>query len=400
MSFGVTEKGFIPKRLSDVLESLQTKISNIVDPKTGEKPFVNESSDSVLGQFTSILAEEISVCWEQAYIAANQYDPQNSSGAALRGLVQLNGITASYGSSTEINITITGTKGTVIPKGSLIASADGSQVCQTSTSVTIPESGTINTTAVFVDKGPNKPEDNTIIAIQTPIYGWSGVTNTGIVSVGSKPDTDAQLHIKQSRATSNTSYRQVDAIYAGLINTPGVTFARVYVNKTNTVDARGIAAKTIAPVVVGGTNEDIAKVLSYKAGTLDNFQGNTDVTIAGKLGDEQVISFTRPNEVNIYVNMAISFTDTSLWPENGEELIKKAIVEYAEYNQEGTAGFAPGDDVILSRLYTPINSVLGFKVNSLKIGKTQDAISVNDIAIDWNQLAKFDTNNITITVEN
>ena len=234
MSFGVTEQGFIPKRLSDVLDSLQTKISNIVDPDTGEKPFINESSDSVIGQFTSILAEEISVCWEQAYLAANQYDPINSSGAALRGLVQLNGITASYGSATEISITITGTPGTVIPKGSLIAKADGTQVAVISTSQTIAANGIVNTTAVLQEKGPIEPEPNTIIAIQTPVYGWSGVTNTGIVSVGANPDTDAQLHIKQERATSATSYRQVDAIYAGLINVPGVTYARVYLNKTTT----------------------------------------------------------------------------------------------------------------------------------------------------------------------
>lgn len=398
MSFGVTEQGFIPKRLSDVLDSLQTKISNIVDPDTGEKPFINESSDSVIGQFTSILAEEISICWEQAYLAANQYDPLNSSGAALRGLVQLNGITTSYGSSTEISITITGTPGTVIPKGSLIAKADGSQVAVVSTSSTIEANGSVNTTAVLQDKGPIEPALNSIIAIQTPVYGWSGVTNTGIVSVGANPDTDAQLHIKQERATSATSYRQVDAIYAGLINVPGVTYARVYLNKTTTTDARGIEPKTIAAVVVGGTNEDIARVLSLKSGALDNFQGNTSVNYTGQLGDVQTIKFTRPGNVDIFVDVNITFTNENLFPENGEDLIKEAIVEYAQYNKDGNAGFAPGDNVIVSRLYTPINSVLGFKINSVEIGTSSSSLSTNDVTINWNQLAKFDINNINITV--
>lgn len=400
MAFGVTEKGFIPKRLSDILESLHTKIENLTDPETGEHPFINESSDSVLMQFTDIIAEELSICWEQAYASSVQFDPLNSFGDALRGLVQLNGLTASYGSPTEISMILSGTPGVVIQKGSLISDSTGKEIYSTVESVTIQNNGEVSVDAICTENGPKQPQNGTIFSIQTPIYGWNSATNTSIISVGSLPDTDEQLHILQERATSATSYRQVDSVYSGIVNIPGVTFARIYVNPTTSTDSRGIPAKSLSAVVVGGTNENIANVLRLKSGMLDNFYGNTTVNYTGILGDVQTIKFTRPTEKEVYVDVDISFTDTSLFPTNGEDLIKEAIVKYAQYNKDGTSGFAPGENVIISRLYTPINSVLGFKVNSIKIGFSSSSKSTSDLSINWNEVAKFGENLINITVTN
>lgn len=401
MSFGMTDQGFKPKRLADILDSITSKVQNITDPETGEHPFVNETADGVLMQFASILAEELSICWEQAYEASTQFDPPNASGAALRGLVQINGINPSYGSATQVTMTMGGTPGTVIPEGARIASTDGEEVYTTTQSATIDSGGQATVSAVCTEKGPKEPAAGTIIAIQTPVYGWSYATNSTATSVGSDPDTDTDLHIKQERATSATSYRQVDAIIAGITNVPGVTFARLYVNKTVTTDARGIAGKTMAAVVVGGEDQAIADVLRLKAGSLDDFQGNLDnpIVYTGDLGDVQTIDFYRPDEVAIAVSINITVTNSAAFPSNAEDLIKQAIVDYAEYDQAGVAGFPPGADVILSRLYTPINSVPGFKVNTLQIGKkSAGTLGTSDIAIAWNELATFDAGDITITV--
>ena len=209
------------------------------------------------------------------------------------------------------------------------------------------------------------------------------------------------MHVKQSRATAATSYRQVDAIISGIMTVPGVTYARLYVNKTLTTDARGIAGKTMAAVVVGGLDADIANVLRLKAGSLDNFAGNLHepIEFTGELGDVESIDFYRPTEVPIYISIRITVTESGVFPEDAVEKIKQAIVNYAVYDQEGVAGFPPGADVLVSRLYTPINSVPGFKVDSLQIGKTSGTLSTNDIAIAWNELATFDASRITITTD-
>lgn len=398
--YGMTPEGFIPKRLADILESITTKVKAIQDPRTGEYPFINESADSIFGQFSQIVAEELSICWEQAYRASVQFDPISASGSSLRSLVQINGITPSYGAKTELLMLVGGTAGTVIPEGSLIANQAGTEVYATVASVTIPNTGETTVNAVCTESGPNEPENDTIISIQTPVAGWSYATNTSTVAVGDTADTDEELHIKQQRATSATSYRQVDAIISGLMIVDGVKFARLYVNKTTSTDDRGITGKTIAPVVVGGTDEDIANVLRLKMGATDNTQGNlaNPVTYTGPLGDTQVIDFYRPTEVPIYIEIDVTVTDGSLWNMESEDKIKQAILDYAEYDQTGAYGFPPGGDVLLSRLYTPINSVPGFSVTSLTIGKSSGSLSASDIAIDWNEIATFDPENITINV--
>lgn len=400
MSFGMTQSGFKPKRLADILESMNEKLANVVDPETGEHPFINETADGVLGQVVDIIAEELSIAWEQAYLASVQYDPLYSSGAPLRGLVQINGINPSYGSYTEIPITVGGTAGITIPAGSRISSVDGKQTYQTAAAILIAGNGTGTGNAICTETGPKEPAAGEIIQIQSPVAGWSSVTNGAATSVGTSADTDQQLHIKQQRATSATSYRQVDAIIAGIVGVPGVKYARLYVNNTTTTDARGIGPKTMAPVVAGGTDEDVANVLRLKAGSLDSFQGNlaTPVDYTGPLGDVQTIDFYRPTEVPIYVSMNITITDDITYPFDAVDKIKAAIIEYAQYDQSGVAGFPPGEDVILSRLYTPINSVPGFKVTSLTIGTAADSLSTSDITINWNQIAQFSADNITINV--
>ena len=397
-TYGMTENGFVPKRLADILDSITTKTQALTDPETGLHPFANESADTLFGQFGQIIAEELAICWEAAYQASTQFDPLNASGVPLRGLVQINGLNPNFGSATEIAMTLTGTYGTVIPAGSLISNQDSSETYATVADVVIPVGGSATVNAVCQTKGPYDPAINTIISIKTPVYGWSGATNTGTISVGTNAETDEQLHIKQQKATAATSYRQVDAILAGIMNVPGVKFARLKLNKTLTTDADGVTGKTIAPVVVGGTDEAVAEALRLKAGTLDNFQGTTSVSFVGPLGDTQVVSFYRPTEIPIYISIDITLTENSTFPLDGIDQIKQAIVDYAEYDQEGVNGFPPGADVVISRLYTPINSVPGFKVNSLEIGLSAGTESTSDISIDWNEIATFDVANITVSV--
>jgi uncharacterized phage protein gp47/JayE len=298
-------------------------------------------------------------------------------------------------------IVVRGTAGTVIPAGSRISSTDGAQIYEVQESVVIPASGEATANTLCTEVGANNPAPGTIIQIQTPIFGWNYASNASATSIGTNADTDTTLHIKQSRATAATSYRQVDAIIAGIMAVPGVTFARLYVNKTLTTDARGIAGKTMAAVVVGGLDTDIANVLRLKAGSLDNFAGNlsTPIEYVGELGDTETIDFYRPTEVPIYVSIGITVTESGVYPADAVDQIKQAIVNYAVYDQEGVAGFPPGADVLVSRLYTPINSVPGFKVDSLQVGKTAESLSTSDIAIAWNELATFDASRITITTD-
>lgn len=399
--FGMTDTGFKPKRIADVYESIKARITEITDDKTGEKVFQNESDDSLFMQFSFIVAEAIAECWEHAYQASTVRDPNKASGAILKGLIQLNGLVAKFGSQTQINVKFTGLKDATIPAGSLITDVENSVNYSVDKSVTIGADGTATGTATAQTKGPINPQNNTVIVIKTPTYGWTNVTNTGVVVVGAEPQTDEELHQEQQRATSNTAYRQIDTIYAGLLNVPGVEFARVYQNTGLTADSRGIDAKSVAAVVVGGTNEDIANSIARKSANINSFFGSTEVDVTDIQGHVNKIKFSRPEEVEIDVEVNITITDSSQFPastEDAKNQIKKNIVSYAQYNLQATEGFAPGVDVIRTRLYTPVNEVPGFKVNSLKIGKHGQGTSEADIEIAWNEVAIFKESNITVDI--
>lgn len=399
--FGMTDTGFKPKRIADVYDSIKARITEITDDKTGEKVFQNESDDSLFMQVSFIVAEAIAECWEHAYQASTVRDPNKASGAILKGLIQLNGLVAKFGSQTQINVKFTGLKDATIPQGSLISDVENSVNYSVDKSVTIGADGTATGTATALTKGPINPQNNTVIVIKTPTYGWTNVTNTGVVVVGAEPQTDEELHLEQQRATSNTAYRQIDAIYAGLLNVSGVEFARVYQNTGLTTDSRGIDAKSVAAVVVGGTNEDIANSIAKKSANINSFFGSTEVDITDNQGQVNKIKFSRPEEVEIDVEVNITITDSSQFPastEDAKNQIKKNIVSYAQYNLQATEGFAPGVDVIRTRLYTPVNEVPGFKVNSLKIGKHGQGTSEADIEIAWNEVAIFKESNITVDI--
>lgn len=399
--FGMTNTGFKPKRIADVYNSIKARITEITDEKTGEKVFINESDDSLFMQFNFIVAEAIAECWEQAYQASTVRDPLKAKGVILRGLIQLNGLLAKFGSYTQINIEVTGLANATIPKGSLISDTSNSVIYSIDQTITIGSTGKATGTATALTKGPLNPNVNTIIVIKTPTYGWTNVKNTGVVVVGAEPQTDDELHLEQQRATSNTAYRQIDAIYSGLLNVPGVEFARVYQNTGMTTDSRGIEAKSVAAVVVGGTNEDIAQAIDKKSANINSFFGTTSVDVTDNQGQVNKIKFSRPTNVEIDVEISITVTNSSLFPASTQEAIdqiKNNIISYAQYNLQATEGFAPGVDVVRTRLYTPVNEVPGFKINSLKIGKHSQATSENDIKIAWNEVAVFKEANIDVDV--
>lgn len=120
-------------------------------------------------------------------------------------------------------------------------------------------------------------------------------------------------------------------------------------------------------------------------------------------GQVNKIKFSRPAEIEIDVQINITITNSSLFPASKEDAInqiKQNILTYAQYDLQATEGFAPGIDVICTRLYTPVNEVPGFKINSLKIGKHgQGTASEKDIAIAWNEVAVFKEENISVEVE-
>jgi uncharacterized phage protein gp47/JayE len=296
---------------------------------------------------------------------------------------------------------MTGTNGTLIPAGSLVRDTNSTITVATDEDVTI-SGGVAEVDSTATVTGPLTADAGTMTVIVNPIVGWSTVTNSSAGVTGRNTETDEELRVRRADSTASGK-SNVEAIYSRILDIDDVTFVRVYVNEECTVDSRGITPKSVAAVVVGGADADVAAALfPTVAGGIKTY-GNTSETVIDDQDFAYPISFTRPPGVPIYVELEIDAFDN--FPEDGEERIKQAIVDYAAFGADffgctdgNQDGFPPGENVILSRLFTPINTVDNHTVKTLRIGKSLGTLSTIDLEINFDEISSWSTTNIDITI--
>ena len=242
---------------------------------------------------------------------------------------------------------------------------------------------------VAINAGVIEQPANTIDTILTPLLGWDSVINPVAATPGEDRETDEQLRLRFRNAKFERATNTLDAIYSALINTDGVSEVTIYENDTSVVDGNGVPAHSFLPIVVGGLSTDIANAIwdNKPIGILS--YGNTTVSISDVQGFPHDISFSRPDPVVIYISMDIT-TDVN-FPANGNDLIRSNLIDYFQTN------FGTGDDVIYSRLYTPVNAVPGHQVNSLTVGTSPAPVGVTNVVIAFDEIASLSSMNIVIT---
>jgi len=386
--YGISNTGFKRKRLDLLLQELNAEVKTIFGDNFNVSP---ESPD---GQVNGVISESNANLWELAEEAYNAFNPKAASGVTLSNLVQLNGITRLAATRSRVELTLTGDSGTVIPEGSLISTSDTGDKLSTDDSVTIDGAGSAIVQATALEFGPISMLADTITQIDTPLSGWDTVTNDDNATLGTNEESDADLRARRQRSVAINAQSIIDAIRAGIENIDNVTQAVVLENDTNVEDSNGLPPKSFQVVVSGGTNADVADVIWLKkpAGILAF--GDITVEIIDSQGIAHDISFSRPSSVTIYVE--VTLTTFPEYPANGDELIKQAIVDYSNGNLVENRSFGLGDNVIYTRLYTPINSVAGHEIDDLQISISSPADGVTNIPISITQIADFQIANITV----
>jgi len=119
MTFGITETGFVSKRLADI------KLEREAELKEALGDAINLLPSSVIGQIVGLQSEREAKLWELAEAVYNSAYPNNSSGVPLDNVVSITGITRQQGVASRATLYFQGTPGTIIPAGSIF-SVDGS----------------------------------------------------------------------------------------------------------------------------------------------------------------------------------------------------------------------------------------------------------------------------------
>jgi uncharacterized phage protein gp47/JayE len=385
--YGVTPEGFNRKRLDILLEELNSEVKSIFGDDFNVSP---ESPD---GQINGVVSESNANLWEIAELSYNAFNPSAVTGDGLSNLVQLNGIERLPATKSRVSLTLTGDEGTTIPEGSLVSSNSGDQF-STESEVVIGASGSNIVFASAIEFGPIIAVSGSVSSIDTPISGWLSVSNLEDAKLGTYKETDPQLRSRRERSVARDAQAIIDSIYAAVANLDNVTKVVVQENDTDFTDVKGLPPHSFRVVVIGGNDEEIAGVIWLKKPAGITSFGNTYTTILDSQSIPHLIYFSRPEEIEIYV--VVDLTPFPDYPSDGDDLIKQAIVDYTSGNLIEGRGFSLGEQVVHSRLYTPVNSIVGHEIDSIKIGISPDPEDTDNIPINSDQISNFRVVNIVV----
>lgn len=352
-------------------------------------------------------AEVFSALDETLQQAYNSKDPNKASGYDLDVIAALTGTTRSAGTASTItNFLLQGVPGTVVPAGTVFESRTTGTRWTLDQTWTLDTSGSALSDITSTTTGPVEADANTVTKIINTVSGLTAVNNPTPATPGTDVENDGSLRVKRATAVGRPGNNQLDSMLGELYAVSGVRRLKIYENDTNTTDANGLPPHSIAPIIDGGLDTDIALgiylkknpgVMLYQAAD----PAQIDVRSPSYPDMIKTIKFSRPYYVDMIVNITIK-NDGTL-PSNTGDLIRQAFIEFAagglipaEYGFK-VDGFDIGETVPYSTLFTPVNKVIGQYGNSYVQNMTLNGATAN-AAIAYNQLSRWTTSNITVTL--
>lgn len=322
-------------------------------------------------------------------IVYNNRSPKTAVGTALDSIVKLNGIARKAASYSTCVLTLTGDVGTVIAAG--VAEDDAGNTWNLPENVAFTSS-TIEVTAQCSAIGAIEASPGTITKITNPQKGWLSVTNTVPAVAGEPIETDEQLRYRQSISVAIPSQNMVNSTIAGIASVTGVTRYKVYDNDTNETDSNGIPGHSIAAVVEGGLDEDVAEQIYLRKGPGGGTYGTTSVTYINADGLPNIVRFFRPAYVPIDVTVTVKKNGT--YTTAIADTIKNNVEQYINALDIGYDVLVTG---ILTAVVASITNVAQpeFSLQGITIGKDAGSLSTADIDILYNEVASVGT--VTVT---
>lgn len=364
--FGLNPQGFKRKQYTDIKNDMQDRAKSLFGDD------VNLSEKSPLGLLIKLFSWSLGIVWQLAEKVYFNDFVSTSEGVSLDRLSKRIGLSRNRARQSEGEVTFVGDEDTIIEEGFRVSTPDGIEF-ETIEEVTIPVSGEVNVEIISLLLGENtNVAAGRITEIVNPIAGLDSVTNAVATAGGADVETDAEFRLRYERSINRIGSSTSASIESTILSVDGVTDARVRENDNITV-VGGLPAKSIAPIVAGGTDSDVAlAILETKAGGIESF-GDTTITIEDSRGVEFSIGFTRPAQ--ILIDISITLTTDANYPGDGNEQIEDAITEYI--NSLGI-----GQDVIYTKLVSFCHVVNGV----LDVNLTVNATTAN-ITIDEAELA-------------
>lgn len=387
----LTPRGFKRKRYADIVEEMSNRALDLF----GEDTDISERSP--IGIFIRISA------WFMALFAQDLEDTYNngivdkSEGIAVDYHLKRQGNSRQPALQSSGELTIVGEPGTVVEQGFLVETPSGVQFT-IDTDVTLTGLDSVPITAVEAGANGNVPA-GMISVVTNPLIGVNEVYNEEPTSGGRDRESDADAIARYYQSLSRGGSSTIESVRATLLNVDGVRDAIVLENDTNS-EVDGVPPKSIAPFINGGTDEDIAIAImrDSKAGGIQSY-GTTIAYYTDTMGNEHPVGFTRPDLVDIYVEVELETGDQ--FPLDGFDQVRTAIIAYIGGQDEDAVeydGLGLDQDVIYTRIISAIYTVPGVDdVTGLLIGTDPGSLSESNIEINLQEIAVTDWEKVVVS---
>lgn len=376
----VTAAGYLPERLADILVKLDAGFRTIYGDD------INTDPDTPDGQMIGLIAQIKADMEELGEAIYRALDPDHASGAWLEQRVAYAGLlrrTASY--SYLRRVQLSGTEGALIAAGSIVEDESKQRWLLVSDAVLGPAGARGDFRSA--EMGGFDLQPGATLAILTKAIGWAGATTTETAEVGADEELDTQLRQRFFLSRARGAQNAVDGIEANLLQLPDVRESICLENFTDTIDANGLPPHSINVVVDGGQSAEIARVIFERKTAGTGMAGAVEVAHVDSRGRTRPIRFDRPTAVDcaayIEVQRDEGYTAVDV------EAIKQAVAGLR---------FKIGQDVQRTRLYSPINTVPGFWVQALTIGRVGQPLTAGNVPIGVREKARFAAADIEVIV--
>lgn len=265
---------------------------------------------------------------------------------------------------------------------------------------TIPASGAVEVLAEAVEPGiGGNVGPGVLTAIVNPIPGLNTVTNIDHPANvdGLNRETDRELRERYQLSLARGGASTLDSIRASVLEVPGVWTATVLHNTSMETDPDGRPPKSVEVLVLGGADEDVAAaILDTVAAGIETY-GNVEVDIPDAGGQVQLIRFSRPEQVPIYVTATV--TVNAAYPADGDQQVQRAIISViggVDAAGEIHRGLGLGQPVIHSALIAAARTVPGVIDVVIRLGTTPNPTDSSNIPIGTRQVAVTDAEKVVV----
>jgi hypothetical protein len=408
---GLTGAGFDIKTRDAILSDMEGK------QLAGISPSLDLQPTDPIGQINGIVADEAFALWQVGLALYDGMDPDEAVDDQLTGLALITGTVRAPSTKTQVIAVDVNVDTGTYPAGTMFASVQGtnnvSLFVNKSDVVNAGATTTIDADFEAVNAGPVQCLAGTLTVIAQPLSGWNSVTNPADGVIGSNIETDSALRIRREEELSAAGATTASAIKADVLiqmqppTTTAVTAScTVLYNDSDATDSDGLPAHSVEVIArsVGATSGDdtllATLILNQKAAGIGTYSGNgTYKDVTDSQENVERVYYTRPTDVPLTVVITV-LIDSRFYPSNGDDLVKAALVLYANGPNGFDGEYQPGVDVYLNSLKSSVFVIPALPGSGVEGVVDVTAFTVNagtsTIPISVREVATLSTGDITV----